>query len=134
MSHAQRERLNQLEANKSTVLAFFDKVVNQTDFEGAASYLGPRYIQHRPDVPDGAEGLRAFMQARHREFPRLHVEVKRALADGDYVILHSHVVREPGTRGSAHVDIFRLERGKVVEHWDVDQPIPEPSANSNGVF
>jgi predicted SnoaL-like aldol condensation-catalyzing enzyme len=74
------------------------------------------------------------MQARHRKFPRSRVEVKRAFADGDYVILHSHVVREPGTRGSAHIDIFRLERGKVVEHWDVDQLIPDQSANSNGVF
>ena len=130
MSHEQLER----ESNKSIVLAFYDKVVNQTDFEGAAPYLGPCFVQHRPDAPDGAEGLRAFMQARHQKFPRSRVEVKRAFADGDYVILHSHVVREPGTRGSAHIDIFRLERGKVVEHWDVDQPIPEQSAHSNGVF
>jgi predicted SnoaL-like aldol condensation-catalyzing enzyme len=55
-------------------------------------------------------------------------------ADGDYVILHVHAVREPGTRGNAIVDIFRLEDGKIVEHWDVVQPIPEKAANANGMF
>jgi predicted SnoaL-like aldol condensation-catalyzing enzyme len=134
MSREQLDGQDQREDNKSTVLAFYDKVVNQTDFEGAARYLGPRFVQHNPDAADGAEGLRAFMEARKRKFPRSRVEVKRAFADGDYVILHGHVIREPGTRGSAHIDIFRLERGKVVEHWDVDQPIPDQSANANGVF
>ena len=60
--------------------------------------------------------------------------LKRIFADGDYVIVHVHAVREPGTRGNAIIDIFRLEDGKVVEHWDVIQPIPEKSANDNGMF
>jgi predicted SnoaL-like aldol condensation-catalyzing enzyme len=55
-------------------------------------------------------------------------------ADGDYVILHAHAVREPRTRGNAIVDIFRIEDGKIVEHWDVVQPIPEKAANANGMF
>jgi predicted SnoaL-like aldol condensation-catalyzing enzyme len=59
---------------------------------------------------------------------------KRVFADGDYVILHVHVTREPGARGSAHVDIFRLDGGKVAEHWDVDEPIPAGAANPNGPF
>jgi predicted SnoaL-like aldol condensation-catalyzing enzyme len=61
-------------------------------------------------------------------------EIKRVFADGDYVILHVHAVREPGTRGVAVVDIFKLENGKIVEHWDVVQPIPEKAANTNGMF
>ena len=61
-------------------------------------------------------------------------EIKRVFAEGDYVILHVHAVREPGQRGSAIVDIFKLENGKVVEHWDVAQDVPEKAANSNGMF
>ena len=68
------------------------------------------------------------------KYPQSHSEVKRSFAEGDYVIVHVHAVREPGTRGSAIVDIFRLENGKIVEHWDVAQPIPEKAANSNGMF
>lgn len=125
---------SRLETNKATVLAFYEKVVNQRDFEGARLYLGPYYIQHNPDSDDGADGLKVFMEAMKRKFPHLHVEVKRVLADGDHVVLHTHVVREPGLPGSAHVDIFRLEHGKVVEHWDVDQPIPDKAVNPHGML
>ncbi len=56
-------------------------------------------------------------------------------ADGDYVIVHVHAVREPGTRGNAIIDIYRLDgKGQIVEHWDVVQPIPEKAANENGMF
>jgi predicted SnoaL-like aldol condensation-catalyzing enzyme len=61
-------------------------------------------------------------------------EIKRIFADGDYVIVHDHAVREPGTRGLAIVNIYKLEDGKVVEHWDVIQPVPEKAANNNGMF
>lgn len=134
MPHPHTDDRERRERNKALVLAFYDKVVNQRDFEGALSYLGPRYIQHNPDAADGAQGLRTFMAAMKGKFPHLRVEVKRALADGDYVVLHGHVVRQPGELGSAHMDIFRVEDGKVVEHWDVDQPIPKQCVNPNGLF
>jgi len=105
------------EANKKAVVEFYDRALNQKDFEAAAPYFGSRYVQHNPNAPDGIEG-----------------EIKRVLADGDYVILHVHAVRTPGERGSAIVDVFKLENGKIVEHWDVVQPIPEKSANGNGMF
>lgn len=61
-------------------------------------------------------------------------EIKNIFADGDYVVLHVHSVLEPGARGLAVVDIFKLDAGKIVEHWDVIQEIPEKSANDNGMF
>lgn len=123
-----------LEANKKNVVAFYEQAINQKDFEAASKYLGSRYIQHNPTAPDGAEGLKGFIGFLRSKFPDAKSEIKRVFADGDYVILHVHAVREPGTRGRAIVDIFRLENGKIVEHWDVAQDIPEKAANSNGMF
>jgi predicted SnoaL-like aldol condensation-catalyzing enzyme len=124
----------QLEQNKKIVVEFYDKAINQKDFEAASKYFGSRYTQHNPNAADGPEGLKAFLQFLREKFPTSRSEVKRVFADGDYVILHVHAVREPGTRGSAIVDIFKLENGKIVEHWDVVQPIPEKAANPNGMF
>jgi len=124
----------QQEANKKIVVDFYDKAINQKDFEAASKYLGPRYTQHNPNAADGPEGLKAFLGFLKEKFPASKSEIKRVFAEGDYVILHVHAVREPGTRGSAIVDIFKLEQGKIVEHWDVVQPIPEKAANPNGTF
>jgi len=121
-------------ANKKVVLDFYDKALNQKDFDAASKYFGTRYIQHNPGAPDGIEGFKAFIAQRKEKFPNARSEVKRSFADGDYVILHVHSVREPSDRGVAIVDIFRLENGKIVEHWDVAQPIPEKTANGNGMF
>ncbi len=74
------------------------------------------------------------MSFLREKFPALRSEIKRAFAEGDYVILHVHSVREPGQRGRAIVDIFRLEHGKIAEHWDVIQDVPEKAANQNGMF
>jgi predicted SnoaL-like aldol condensation-catalyzing enzyme len=124
----------QEEANKKVVVDFYEKAINQKDFEAASKYFGNRYVQHNPGAADGPEGLKAFLGFLKEKFPQSRSEIKRVFADGDYVILHVHAVREPGTRGSAIVDIFKLEGGKIVEHWDVVQPIPEKAANSNGMF
>jgi predicted SnoaL-like aldol condensation-catalyzing enzyme len=131
---ARAEPASPQEDNKRTVLEFYDKALNQKDFEAASAYFGPHYIQHNPNARDGIEGFKAFLQFLKEKYPNSHSEVKRAFADGDYVILHVHAVREPGTRGLAIVDIFRLVNGKIVEHWDVRQDIPETAANTNGMF
>jgi predicted SnoaL-like aldol condensation-catalyzing enzyme len=123
-----------LEANKKTVLEFYEAGLNKKDFEAAAKYFGPKYIQHNPGAPDGIEGFKAFLNFLREKFPNSHSEIKRSFAEGDYVILHVHAVREPGTRGRAIVDIFRLENGKIVEHWDVAQDIPEKMPHNNGMF
>ena len=123
-----------LEANKKVVLDFYEKGLNHKDFEAAAKHFGSRYIQHNPNAPDGIEGFKAFIAVRKEKAPNARSEIKRIFAEGDYVILHVHGVREPGERGVAIIDIFRLENGKIVEHWDVAQPIPEKPANENGMF
>jgi len=122
------------DANKQTVLAFYEVALNKKDAEAAVRYLGAKYVQHNPSAADGAEGLKGFIQFLRDKFPQSRNEVKRALADGDFVVLHVHSVREPNTRGRAIIDIFRLENGKIVEHWDAIQDIPEKAANSNGMF
>ncbi|OPY97613.1 polyketide cyclase [Bradyrhizobium sacchari] len=124
----------QEEANRAAVLAFYEKGLNQKDADAAIAYIGNRYVQHNPNAPDGPDGFRKFIGFLREKLPNAHSEIKRSFVDGDYVILHVHSVREPGTRGRAIVDIFKLEDGKIVEHWDVVQDIPENPANGNTMF
>jgi predicted SnoaL-like aldol condensation-catalyzing enzyme len=127
-------RAADMEANKKTVLEFYEAGLNKKDFEAAAKYFGPKYIQHNPGAPDGIEGFKTFVNFLREKFPNSKSEIKKVFAEGDFVILHVHAVREPGTRGRAIVDIFRLENGKIVEHWDVAQDIPEKMPHNNGMF
>jgi predicted SnoaL-like aldol condensation-catalyzing enzyme len=124
----------QEQANKQHVIEFYNKALNDKDFDAASKYLGDRYTQHNPTADDGPAGLKAFIDFLKTKFPQQHNEIVRAFADGDYVILHVHSVRTPGTAGRAIVDIFKLDHGKVVEHWDVIEDVPASSANSNGMF
>jgi predicted SnoaL-like aldol condensation-catalyzing enzyme len=122
------------EINKKIVTEFYEKAINQKDAEAAVKYLGAKYIQHNQSAADGAEGLKRFILFLREKYPNAHSEIKRVFADGDYVILHVHAVREPGTRGAAVVDIFRLQGGKIFEHWDVHESISASPANANGMF
>ena len=125
----------QMEANKKTIAAFYDAVLNKKDYDLAVTFVGAAgYKQHNPTAKDGVEGMKGFIGFLKDKFPNNKSEIKRIFADGDYVIVHVHAVREPGTRGNAIIDIFKLENGKIVEHWDVVQDIPEKAANGNGMF
>ncbi len=121
-------------ANIKTVTEFYNKALNDKDFAAASKYLGNRYTQHNPTAKDGPEGLKGFIDFLRDKFPQSHSEIVQAFADGDYVILHVRSIRTPGTPGRAIFDLFKLEHGKVVEHWDAVQDIPASSANSNGMF
>ena len=124
----------QEEANRKVVLEFYDLALNKKDAEAAAKHFGPKYVQHNPQAQDGVEGFKGFISFLKTSAPNSKSEIKRSYVDGDTVILHVHSVREPGTRGRAIVDIFRLEKGKIVEHWDVIQDVPEKAANTNTMF
>ncbi len=123
-----------LAANKRVVAAFYDAAINKKDYDLAVTFLGSEYKQHNPTAGDGAAGLKAFIEFLKAKFPAQHGDIKQTIAEGDLVALHVHSTRGDGTPGRAIVDIFRVANGKVVEHWDVIQDIPEKSANANGMF
>lgn len=124
-----------LARNKKVVLAFYDQAINKKDFEAARKYMGDTYTQHNPTAVDGAEGLRVWLAEFKRTFPDLRAEVKRVIAEGDYVVLHVHGTSGgPHEHGTAVVDIFRVKDGKLVEHWDVIQAIPARASNDNTMF
>lgn len=119
------------EANLSAVTAFYNAALNDKDAEKAAAYLGPKYIQHNPVAADGVDGFKGFIAMIKARFPQNRSEIRRSFVDGDTVVLHVWTRRTPEARGSAVVDIFRLEKGKIVEHWDVMQDVPEKTASGN---
>jgi len=123
----------QMEINKRNVAEFYDLIINKKDFDSARKYMGPRYKQHNPLVKDYPEGLAEFVDFLKTNHPGAKSEIVRIFAEGDYVILHVDSLRPPNTH-RAIVEIFRLENGKIDEHWDVIQEVPEDSANPNGMF
>ena len=133
-----------LESNKECVLNFYSTAFIEKDPEKALQeYIGHYYRQHNPVVPDGKEAFVEYAKMRIKQNPNRKIEFKKVIAEGDYVVLHLHHIVSEGDEdsnfapyGTAGVDIFRLENGRIVEHWDVLQVVPDPleSANNNTMF
>jgi predicted SnoaL-like aldol condensation-catalyzing enzyme len=126
---------DRLERNKETVKAFYELMFNQCKpAEALEKYAGDVYIQHNPMVGDGKAAFVDYFLQMAAEYPGKRVHVVRALAEGDFVILHCRQ-EWPGDSDWAGIDIFRLDDdGRIVEHWDVLQRVPNESENDNGMF
>jgi len=120
---------------KTVVLDFFTTAfIHRDPVTAADRYLGTTYTQHNPGIPDGPEVFKQFIPQWLSSVPDLSFDIHRVIAEGDLVVVHSHMKNSPDDLGTAIVDIFRVKDGRVVEHWDVLQPAPAETANSNTMF
>lgn len=128
--------------NRAVVLRYMQEVINQRKLDLLDEIMVEDWIAHNPTEPNGREGLKRLFGGMFQQFPDIHADVKRVVAEKDLVAVHSHYTARKQDRGNdwapgsgAVIDIFRLENGKIVEHWDVLQrPIPEKSVNGNTMF
>ena len=121
--------------NKQSAINFYNQFFNQHDLSAADRFIGDSYVQHNPRVPNGKAAFVAAFQQTFVQNPQRQSRITQAIADGDLVALHVHTTTGPLDRGVAIVDIFRFDaNGKIVEHWDVIQPVPESTASGNSMF
>jgi predicted SnoaL-like aldol condensation-catalyzing enzyme len=127
-------RTKQELANLRLVKRIYQEVLGPIDSGAVDALFDPGYIQHNPNAATGSQGLKEMLDRAKVKYPNAEHRVKRMLADGDLVAAHVHVIFHPGDAGFAVVDLFRIARGKIAEHWDVMQPITGSSKNNNGRF
>lgn len=123
-----------LNQNKENAIAFYKMAFEGDPSKAISLYAGETYIQHNPDVADKPEGFIAYFERMQREYPKKTIEFVRCIAEDDLVALHTHQIW-PGNEEYVTMDFFRFNtKGKIVEHWDAIQKIPENSANDNLMY
>lgn len=121
--------------NKKVVQDFYETAfVKHLPAEAMKNFVGSQYIQHNPHVKDGPEPFITYFTEFFKKNPKATTEIKRLVAEGNLVVVHAHSKANSKDRGYAAIDIFRLENGKIIEHWDAVQPVPVKSANTNTMF
>ena len=122
------------DSHKNTAVSFLKMAASGKVQEAYSKFVGAGFRHHNPFFEGSAESLQAGMEDNARQNPDKVLEVKRVIADGELVAVHSHVQQKPGDPGAAVVHIFRFENGRIVELWDLGQPVPEESPNQYGMF
>ena len=123
-----------LAENKKNAIAFYKTAYEGNPKEAVAKFVGKEYIQHNPDVADGIQGFIAYFERMQKEYPDKSIEFVRCIGEGDLVALHTHQIW-PGNDQYVTMDFFRFDKhGKICEHWDAIQQIPENSANPNTMY
>ncbi|TLZ06100.1 MAG: polyketide cyclase [Gammaproteobacteria bacterium] len=131
LAHADECRLKPKEVVTKFMNEFYVQKQVRTAFE---TWVEPGYVQHNPLAATGRDAAVAFLEPFFRDHPDANYSIKRIIAEGNLVVVHSHAKFTAGDRGLAVVDILRVEHCKIAEHWDVAQPVPEKPANANGMF
>lgn len=131
----QKDASAKSQANLKLVVDFYNQFFNDHNVAVANTVVAENYKQHNPFVPDGRAPFVNYFTKVFKDNPERRTQIVRAAVNGDIVFLHVHMTQNPqDQRGRAGVDIFRVENGKIVEHWDVNQDVPEKPANNNTMF
>ena len=123
------------ETNKANAIAFYKTAYEGKPEKAVEQYVDQEYIQHNPLVADGTQPFIDYFNRMQKEYPNKTIDFVRTIAEGDLVALHTHQVWPDGDE-YVTIDFFRFdENGKIVEHWDAIQQIPEePSPNGNTMY
>ncbi|WP_413532118.1 ester cyclase [Empedobacter brevis] len=124
---------SEIESNKKVVLDFYQQMFGDKDLTAVDKYIATEYIQHNPEVADGAAAFKKAAESWFKGAPKTKIDVQHIAAEGDLVFLHVKDINPDGSLKSV-IDIFRLKDGKIVEHWDVQQDVPKEAANEHPMF
>ncbi|MBO4253137.1 hypothetical protein GRC12_04460 [Streptomyces griseorubiginosus] len=116
------------------VVHFYEELFRHGNLAVIDKFVGPVYIDHNPESPDGSEAIGNVVTGLRAAYPDMNVSIERVIAEDDLVLLHINAVLEPGGEGMAIGAIFRVETGKIVEHWEVMQQVPDRTVSGNDLF
>jgi predicted SnoaL-like aldol condensation-catalyzing enzyme len=122
----------QLEENKKLVSNLYQEIFGDKNIDAVDKYIGDNYIQHNPAVADGKDALKTALKVWFKNAPKEKIDIQHIGADGNFVYIHTK--SKQGNKTVSVIDIFRVDGGKVVEHWDVMQEVPAKSANDHPMF
>ncbi len=120
--------------NKKIVVDFYQRLFGDKDITAIDDYLVENYIQHNPGASDGRQALKDFFMKLISNQPKTKINFLKVVSDGDLVVLHMKVKSFISGNDASLIDIFRVKDGKIVEHWDIIQDVPEKAANAHPMF